>query len=110
MEAKSQGRKLDLLLTRRIPTGEIEIPGVGKVTVRGLSREEMIGIPRDDMLEAERKTLAFAMVDPPMTEDQVLEWQRLSQASEINAVTMKVNELSGITEGAAKESYKSVRS
>lgn len=92
-------------------TGEYEIDGVGVVKFRALSRMEMmIGGKIDDTVKQERFILSAAMMDPPMTEADVAAWQKSSIPAEINEVAKRVNELSGITSGAAKEQYKSLRS
>lgn len=86
-------------------TAEVEIEGVGTVTVRALSRHEMIqGGKLEDSMAQERYILSKAMVDPPMGEHDVAAWQKCSPPGEINAVAMKVNELSGIGQGADKSS------
>lgn len=86
-------------------TADVEIEGVGTVTVRALSRHEMIqGGKLDDSEAQERYILSKAMVDPPMGEHDVAAWQKASVPGEINAVAMKVNELSGIGQGADKSS------
>lgn len=92
-------------------TGEHEIDGVGVITFRALSRFEMINAQRysdGDMLKQERYILSCAMIDPVMHEDDVAAWQKASVPGEINALALKVNELSGIAPGSAKEQYKSV--
>lgn len=103
----------DLLFRPRLPEDDVEIPGVGTVRVRGLSRQEMLdaakGHEDDDSLGMEREMLAYAMLDPKMTVDDVARWQQVSPASEINDVLNRVNALSGIGPGAAKRAYKSVR-
>lgn len=98
---------------------DVEVPGLGTVRVRGLSRFEIlvarkatdneanIDGPRALMLE--RKMVAAAMVDPPMTEAEVGTWQKVGSANEIGVVVDKIRELSGLDEGAPKEAYKSVR-
>lgn len=84
-------------------TAEVEIEGVGTVVVRALSRYEMIvGGKLEEGLPQERYILSRAMINPPMGEHDVAEWQKLSPPGEINAVAMKVNELSGIGKGADK--------
>jgi hypothetical protein len=86
-------------------TGDVEIEGVGTVVVRALSRWEMIlGGKLEDDLAQERFILSRAMVDPPMGEHDIAAWQKSSPPGEINAVAMKVNELSGIGKGADKSS------
>jgi hypothetical protein len=95
------------LLTDRVTTttGTVSIEGIGEVTVRGLSRYEMVlaaKIGDGDDLKQERFILSCAMVDPELTEDEVAAWQKASPPGEINEVATKVNELSGIGQGAAK--------
>lgn len=88
----------------------VEIPGVGTVAVRGLSRLEFLRAQKiDDPIKQERFLLSVAMTDPVMTEDDVAAWQRSSDPMEINVVAMKINELSGIAQGADKRSVDQVR-
>jgi hypothetical protein len=94
-----------------VPSATCEIEGVGTVTVRGLSRHEFIqaGKVREDKGEEqqERYLLSRCMVDPEMNEDDVAAWQKAS-GREINALASKVNELSGLGEGADKSSVAEV--
>lgn len=96
----------DLLLARRVPEGDVELEGLGTVKVRGMSRYELLHSSRvrDEKgdLAAERYILSVCMVDPALAEHEVAEWQKASLAPEINAVAMKVNELSGVAQGADK--------
>lgn len=102
--------KAKLIAGREFPTAQVEIEGVGVITVRGLSRWEVLqGGKFDDNLAQERFILARAMVDPEMGEDDVAAWQKSSPPGEINAVAAKVNELSGIGQGADKSSVAEVR-
>jgi hypothetical protein len=48
------------------------------------------------------------MIDPPMEEHEIVEWQKCSIPGEINAVATKVNELSGIGKGADKSAVPGV--
>lgn len=98
------------LFAARLPQADVEIPGLGTVRVRGLSREEMLNSDAGELptLLAERRLLAKGMVDPAMTEDEIALWQAASPAMEINIVSAKINELSGISAGVAKEAYKSL--
>lgn len=108
----------ELLFKPRLPEADVDIPGVGTVRVRGLTRGEVLMIrkatdtenidgPRALVLE--RKMLAMAMVDPPMTEAEVGRWQDASVVNELSPVSYKVQELSGMLEDAGKAAYKSVR-
>lgn len=100
----------DKLLARRIPQDTVEIEGLGTFTVRGLSRGEVFMTQQIKGTEAsERKILSLAMVDPPMSEDDVRDWQRNSPAGEIEAISAKILELSGLAEGADKSGLFEVR-
>lgn len=93
------------LLSDRVTgqTGTVEIEGVGEVTVRGLTRYEMILAGKiDGELRQEQFILSAAMVDPEMSEEEVALWQKVSPPGEINTVATKINELSGIGQGAPK--------
>lgn len=99
------------LFTERIPRAEVEIPGIGTVTVRGLSRYELqlTGKGTEDPSLIERRMLAYALVDPELTEAEVETWQRVAPAGELAPVTEAIRDLSGLKPGANKEAYKSLR-
>lgn len=95
------------LFAPRLPEADVEVPGVGIVRVRGLSRAEAMEIQGTEGTSAiERKMLAFGMVNPTLTEGEVGQWQKASPASEIESVSNKIMELSGMLEGSAKEAVK----
>lgn len=99
------------LFTERLPHEEIAIEGVGVVTIRGLSRMELLlcGKHSDEgPLIMERHMLAYAMVDPALTLEEVAKWQEISAAGEIGPIVTRINVLSGISQDSAKEAYKSV--
>ncbi len=99
---------IDLLFKSRLPEEDVELPGVGVVRVRGLSRAEALKVRSiEGRAETERAILALAMVDPTMTEAEVGRWQAASPAGEMEPVTDKVSELSGMLEDSAKAAYKS---
>lgn len=106
--------KLDELLTPRLPTRDVEVPGVGTVKVRGLSRAEMLEVNQQvrggDELVMERKLLARAMVEPQMTEAQVGKWQQAAAAGEMQPVVEAVIDLSGLNAEEAKRAYKEMAS
>lgn len=82
------------------------IEGVGEIRFRGLSRDELLHaselVEKHGVLAGERFTLSRAMVDPPLTEDEVKAWQEGSPGTEINDVALKINALSGVKKGADK--------
>lgn len=98
------------LLKSRVKEDTVTLPGIGDVRVRGMNREEALEIrDAEGTAQIERLMLARGMVDPPLTEEEALEWQRNSDAIEIDAVTTKIAELSGMTSGAAKAAVRSFR-
>lgn len=97
----------ELLFKSALPEADVEIPGKGTVRVRGLTRAEAMSLQDVKGVAAiERKMLALALVDPQLTEAEVGRWQKASAAGEMEPIGAKVQELSGMNEGAAKEAYK----
>lgn len=101
----------DALFASSLPEADVDIPGKGTVRVRALTRAEAMSMQQvrpgpDRVAVIERKMLALALVDPEMTEAEVGRWQKASTAGEMERVGKKVQELSGMTDGAAKEAYR----
>lgn len=92
--------KAKLLADRSgVGTETVDIDGVGKVTVRGLTRAEVLSIQQNgdlDAAEMERKLLAFAMVEPALTEDEVRQWQAVAPAGELEPISAAIQQLSGL--------------
>ncbi|GAA4681371.1 hypothetical protein [Phytohabitans rumicis] len=108
----------DRLLKPRLSEAEVEVPGVGTVRMRALSRAEVLMVRKatDDenidgprALALERKMLATAFLDPVLTEAEVGQWQKASAAGELEHVSRKIQELSGMLEGADKAAFQGVR-
>lgn len=98
---------LEQLFKPRLPEADVDIPGVGTVRVRGLNRVEAMKVQAAKGPEAtERVILALGMVDPPMTEADAGRWQKAAPAGEIEPVSTKIAELSGMLDTSAKEAMK----
>lgn len=98
------------LLKPRVPEGTVELDGLGTVRVRGLSRGEVFMVQQIKGTEAqERKTFALALLDPLMNEDDVKTWQRSSPAGEMESVSQRIQELSGLSATAEKEAVQTFR-
>lgn len=96
------------LFRSRLPEDDVDLPGVGKIRVRALSRAESLAVrDTDGWLAKERRILACAMVDPKMTENEVAQWQAAAGNGELDLVTGKVAQLSGMEEDSGKEAFKS---
>lgn len=105
-----------ILFKTALAEAEVEIPGKGiTVRVRGLTRAEALsmqqvkdGPGRIDAIERKMLALAIVAVDgepTTFTEAEIGQWQKASAAGEMEPLGVKVQELSGMTEGAAKEAY-----
>lgn len=102
----------EALFKPRLEEAEVDLEGMGTVRVRGLSRGEVIAMRKATDTEAnldgpralviERKMIALAMIDPKLTETEVARWQEAAPAGELEPVTAKIQELSGLSEGANK--------
>lgn len=90
-------------------TAEHEIPGLGVVTVRALSRAEQRRIYSlheanpNDVGPAENFMVSRALEDPKLTAEDVEQWAKGPNGRHIEGLVSKINELSGIEEGAAGE-------
>lgn len=87
---------------------DVDLGRRGVITVRSLSRAEvhrMQAIKNAD--EAERRTLAAALVEPRIDEVGARRWQEASAAGEIRRVVDVIARLSGLEDNADKEAYKS---
>ncbi len=95
-------------LTRDRASGREEdyhLPEVGMIRIRGLSRAEFIEAQRrfeNDPGAQERYILSRCVLIPKVTEAIAGQWQKASGIQEINALAMHINEMSGLTKGAAK--------
>jgi cell division inhibitor SulA len=101
----------EALFKPRLPEDDVEVPGVGTVRVRGLSRTEVMLMRKATDIEAidgsralvlERKMLALGMVDPQLSESEAGRWQQASAAGELDLVSDRIAQLSGMAEGAPK--------
>lgn len=98
------------LLTPRVPEGSVELEGLGTIKVRGLSRGEVFATQQAKGVEAmERRIVALGIVDPPMSESEVREWQKCSPAGEMESVVDKIRELSGLNREAEKQAMQNFR-
>jgi len=97
------------LLKPRVAEGTVELEGIGTVRVRGLSRAEVFMTQHKDVAVAEAKIVALGMVDPPMSEGEVRQWQKAAPGGELEPVVAKIRDLSGLGEGAQKSRVPGVR-
>jgi len=111
------------LLKPRLKEEPVEIEGIGTVRVRALNRKEAVHVQEaGGPEERDRRMLAMGLVDPlfmlpyPTLHSlgatacakcaPIGEWQESSPAGELEPVSDKILELSGLADTAPKEAYK----
>lgn len=78
-----------------------------RVRVRGLSRQEVIHVQNTKgVASVEALTLSLGLLEPKMTVDQVKAWQKVSEGGEMEPVTQRIGELSGMLKDSRKDAIK----
>ncbi len=96
------------LFAPRLMEADLVLVDVGTVRVRGLSRFEAVHVQAaKEGAGRERRILALGMVEPRITEEDAGEWMKAATAGEIEKVTNRITELSGLASESAKDAYKS---
>lgn len=77
--------------------------GTGEVEIRGLTRDETL-VLRDAETLAEKDNILihFGLVNPAMTIAEVAEWAAGETAGTLSALSQRIGEISGMSEGAGK--------
>lgn len=95
----------DEILARKggVKTEQFDIPGVGTVVIRGLTRNEALQV-RDAETTADKDNtlISHGLVEPKMSVDDVAAWADNESAGVMAALSERIGELSGMTEGAGK--------
>lgn len=99
------------LAAPRLPERQLHIDGVGMITVRSLSRAQALLVRTlvEDSAAMERAVLRFGVVDPALTEEEVLAWYEGAAPGEFEPILGAIQELSGLGEGASKRGVPRVR-
>ena len=104
------------LTSQELAEDDVDL-GRGKVRVRGMSRGETLRLQKAKEAGAikdagawERRMVSMCLLQPTMTEIEVGEWQEADPAGgDLQAVTEKIRDLSGLAEGADKSGVQDVR-
>lgn len=90
------------------PEDDVILEGAGKrVRVRGLSRHEVLHVQNQKGIAAvEALTVSLGLIAPRMTIEQVKAWQKSSVGEEMDPVTQRIGELSGMLTGSRKQAMK----
>ena len=108
-ETQSQYASAEELTTHTIGEEDLPLPSGKLVRVRGLSRGEVFAMRKSqqdggikDEAAWERRMVSLALVQPKLTEKQVGSWQDGPAGGDLEKLTEKIQELSGLGEGADK--------
>jgi hypothetical protein len=87
----------DDLLKPRLPEADVETVA-GIVRVRALSRVEVLEVHKlgGNIDAIDQRLLELGLVDPPLTSDEVREWRKAWPAGDLEPLTDKIAELSGM--------------
>ena len=104
------------LTSQELPEDDVDL-GRGRVRVRGMTRGETLRLQKaketgalKDVGAWERRMVSMCLLRPTMTEIEVGEWQEADPAGgDLQAVTEKISELSGISKGSEKEAMQTFR-
>ncbi|KAB1925149.1 hypothetical protein F8280_12120 [Micromonospora noduli] len=95
------------LFAPRLPEADVEVPGVGTVRVRGLNRSEAMDVGKiADLSLRDRTLIAIGMVEPSLSVSEVKRWGDAAPASELELVSRRIAQLSGMLPDSAKEAVK----
>lgn len=93
----------EAILARKLGRDTVEVPDGGTVEVRGLNRREAMHVAGiDDHYERDVYLIATGMVDPAMTEEDVIAWGDQDDSGTLEVVSQRIGELSRMVEGAGK--------
>lgn len=101
----------DALFERRLPVEEYQLPGgIGSIKIRGLNRAEAIRVEASPDTAARDLIIFMAgVVEPKLTAAEVRQWQDAWPAGELEDISRRIAELSGLLKEQAKEVIKTFR-
>lgn len=106
----------EALISSTLNEEDLPLPSGKLVRVKGLSRGEVFLMQKTkqdggikDEAAWERRMVSLALVAPKLTEEQVGQWQQGPAGGDLQKLTEKIQELSGLAEGADKSSVQDVR-
>lgn len=100
-----------VLFEMRLKTEEYELPdGIGTIKIRGLNRAEAIRVEAaPDTAAKDREILMAGVVEPQLTAADVRAWQAAWPAGDIEDISRRIAELSGLLKEQPKSGDADVR-
>jgi len=101
----------ETFLKPRLTEQEVHLDSVGTVRVRALARDEVFACQglKDDQRAFEARVLSLGLIDPALTEEEVLQWRASSPFDEAEACLDAISSLSKLGTGAPKSGLPGVR-
>lgn len=96
----------ETVLTARLPHEDFTIEGQGEVHIRALSRAEALLLP-DDEADKEATILSLGCVEPAFTLTEARQWLKASPAGELQSLSRRIAQLSGMLAESPTAAYKS---
>ena len=100
------------ILARKVHgnTEHVDLGNGDEVVVRGLTRGESHELTKrqEDFVFVEIQALAWGIVEPAMTFDDVLAWCNGDESGVVQKVVNKIQQMSGSEPGQGKEATKSL--
>lgn len=96
---------LEGLLEPTLDEEDFALPSGAKIRIKSLNRNEALRIAesKQGTRDRELKMVAWAMVTPPMSYKDAERWFDQAKAGDIQALTFRIQQISGLTEDAEKE-------
>jgi hypothetical protein len=92
------------ILNRKV-AGKTETYALGDdvVIIRGLTRNEALAVQQaPTLVEKDNLLISSGLVDPVMSPEDVAAWGESDEAGTLVAISSRIAELSGMSEGAGK--------
>ncbi|MDQ1700685.1 MAG: hypothetical protein QOG34_2548 [Frankiaceae bacterium] len=100
----------DEILARKVGHGEITIEDFGTVKIRALTMLEAVQVRElEGRVDQVYLIIALGLVEPAMSVADVELWGAQDSAGPLNAIADGIAVVSGMSEGAGKDAYKSTR-
>jgi hypothetical protein len=98
----------DQILARKVGHGEITIDGAGTVAIRALTMSEAVQVRAlEGRADQTYLIISLGMTDPKLSFEDVEAWGTNDSAGTLNAISEGIAAVSGMTDGAGKDAYKS---
>lgn len=98
----------DEILARTVGRGEVTVEGFGTVKIRALTMSEAVQVRElQGRIDQVYLIISLGMTDPVLSPEDVEAWAAADAAGPLNAISDGIAVISGMSDGAGKDAYKS---